>query len=248
MRTRREWTWSLAAVALFAGVNVFFQHSGPGRSLQPLYPLLYYLPIGILLPALLLARAFEPADEGRLPVAGLGIRDLPVALFALAATLAVAWFPLRPLLAEPGGVARAHRLFSLLAVASLSEVLVFLGLLGNAVFAACRRAGLGRPASMALATLLSSVAFGLYHFSYPAPWNTWPNALGLAAFWVVVSAVFFVARSTLAAFLVDNVMATVGFVNFGTDIEYLWQNVIGAAVVVLVGVALSPLGKARSEA
>jgi solute:Na+ symporter, SSS family len=34
-------------------------------------------------------------------------------------------------------------------------------------------------------------------------------------------------------------MATVGFVAFGTTIEYLWQNVIGAAVVLLVGIPLS---------
>jgi SSS family solute:Na+ symporter len=34
-------------------------------------------------------------------------------------------------------------------------------------------------------------------------------------------------------------MATVGFVAFGTTIEYLWQNVIGAMVVLLVGVPLS---------
>ena len=34
-------------------------------------------------------------------------------------------------------------------------------------------------------------------------------------------------------------MATVGFVAFGTTIEYLWQNVIGAVVVLLVGVPLS---------
>ena len=30
-----------------------------------------------------------------------------------------------------------------------------------------------------------------------------------------------------------------GFVAFRTDVAYLWQNVIGAAVVVGVGVALS---------
>ena len=34
-------------------------------------------------------------------------------------------------------------------------------------------------------------------------------------------------------------MATVAFVAFGTTIEYLWQNVIGAVVVLLVGVPLS---------
>jgi SSS family transporter len=43
-------------------------------------------------------------------------------------------------------------------------------------------------------------------------------------------------------------MTTVGFVAFGTTIEYLWQNVIGAAVVLLVGIPLSWIGKAEAEA
>jgi len=41
-------------------------------------------------------------------------------------------------------------------------------------------------------------------------------------------------------------MATVGFVAFGTTIEYLWQNVIGAVVVLLVGVPLSRIGNAEA--
>lgn len=34
-------------------------------------------------------------------------------------------------------------------------------------------------------------------------------------------------------------MTMVGFVNFGTDVAFLWQNVIGAVVVVVVGLVLS---------
>jgi SSS family solute:Na+ symporter len=41
-------------------------------------------------------------------------------------------------------------------------------------------------------------------------------------------------------------MATVGFVAFGTTIEYLWQNVIGAVVVLLVGVPLSRIGSVEA--
>jgi SSS family transporter len=41
-------------------------------------------------------------------------------------------------------------------------------------------------------------------------------------------------------------MTVVGFVNFGTSVAYLWQNVIGAVVVLAVGIALSP--RPRSEA
>ncbi len=39
-------------------------------------------------------------------------------------------------------------------------------------------------------------------------------------------------------------MTVVGFVNFGTDIAFLWQNVIGAVVVVAVGVVVSAVGGA----
>ena len=41
-------------------------------------------------------------------------------------------------------------------------------------------------------------------------------------------------------------MATVGFVAFGTTIEFLWQNVIGAVVVLLVGVPLSRIGSVKA--
>jgi Na+/proline symporter len=43
-------------------------------------------------------------------------------------------------------------------------------------------------------------------------------------------------------------MSVVGFVAFRTDVAYLWQNVIGAAVVVAVGVALSGRREATSAA
>ena len=44
-------------------------------------------------------------------------------------------------------------------------------------------------------------------------------------------------------------MATVGAVNFGApDVSFLWHNVIGAVTVVVVGVALSPLGGGRGRA
>ena len=43
-------------------------------------------------------------------------------------------------------------------------------------------------------------------------------------------------------------MSVVGFVAFGTEIEYLWQNVIGAGVVVAVGLVLSPFGSAKDPA
>ena len=44
-------------------------------------------------------------------------------------------------------------------------------------------------------------------------------------------------------------MTTVGYFNFSTDVAYLWQNLIGAAVVLAVGIALGSFGeKSKSEA
>jgi SSS family transporter len=43
-------------------------------------------------------------------------------------------------------------------------------------------------------------------------------------------------------------MSVVGFVNFGTSIAYLWQNLIGAGVVVAVGLAVGGGGNAEAVA
>jgi hypothetical protein len=43
-------------------------------------------------------------------------------------------------------------------------------------------------------------------------------------------------------------MSVVGFVAFGTDVAYLWQNVIGAVVVLAVGMLLSFPGRGQREA
>ena len=41
-------------------------------------------------------------------------------------------------------------------------------------------------------------------------------------------------------------MGTVGFVAFQTSIEFLWQNVIGAVVVLAVGVPLSLMDRGEA--
>ena len=43
-------------------------------------------------------------------------------------------------------------------------------------------------------------------------------------------------------------MTVVGFVNFGTDVAYLWQNVIGAVVVLVVGMVLGGTGSQEPAA
>jgi hypothetical protein len=59
--------------------------------------------------------------------------------------------------------------------------------------------------------VVSSLLFGLFHFTYPAPWNVLDTAVTVGVVWIAVSALFAVTRSLVAAVLLDNMMATVGF-------------------------------------
>jgi len=56
------------------------------------------------------------------------------------------------------------------------------------------------------------------------------------------------ARAAGAFFGLIAGMTTVGFVAFRTDVAYLWQNLIGAAVVFAVGTVLSVLGRGEAGA
>jgi hypothetical protein len=55
----------------------------------------------------------------------------------------------------------------------------------------------------------SSVAFGFFHLTYPAPWNTISTCLGLSVVWAGVALVFLVSRRLEAAIVFNNVMAVV---------------------------------------
>ena len=80
---------------------------------------------------------------------------------------------------------------------------------------------------------------GLFHFTYPEPWNDLPTALTLAGVWAAVSLLFAVSRSLLAAILLDNILATVGFVKNGLSLPqpalHGWLLAV-SALVVFVGV------------
>ena len=80
----------------------------------------------------------------------------------MAAGALLAATPLAPLFREAGGAWTVHRLFALLLIASMAEVLVFLGALGNAVQLAAGSAGLGartdRGLRARLARLLDAVS------------------------------------------------------------------------------------------
>jgi membrane protease YdiL (CAAX protease family) len=136
-------------------------------------------------------------------------RDAFAALIALVAGAALAFFPLVPLLRDATGLQTLHGVFAGLIVASTAEVLLFLGVLDAAIQALFARDDWKAKATT---VVVSSVAFGLFHFTYPEPWDTISMAAMLGGIWVMTSLLFVLSRSLLAAILFDNLMATTGFV------------------------------------
>jgi hypothetical protein len=137
----------------------------------------------------------------------------------------------------PGGIPMPHRLFALLLVASIAEVLLFLGVLSNATQLAMPAHGGWR--SGLLTVIVSSLAFGFFHFTYPAPWNTFGHALGLMLVWVPVSLLFLLSRSLVGAVLLNNLLAVIGFVKNhieppGTTAAGWLQAALACALFVVV--------------
>lgn len=209
----RDRMTGLAILALAFAVNALHNHTALGGTLGHIagfYPIVFFIGIGVVLPALALGRTVrrEPAAARPLGVA-LGWRDAIAVIAALAIGCALAARPLGPIVAQPGGMERVATLFAQLFVASTAEVMLFLGATGMGL-----RALLGGRHDWRFALLLvviSSLLFGLFHFTYPTPWNTLGNAITVGIVWIAISTLFVISRSLLAAVLLDNMMATVGF-------------------------------------
>ncbi len=210
----------IGVAALAYAANAWFNHTAMGlavKAYEGAYVLGFFFPFGVVVPALFLGWI---ATAGLAPArwlgAALGSRDVAATAAALAAGALLAATPLAPLFREPGGAWTVHRLFALLLIASTAEVLVFLGALGNAVQLAAGSAARWRSG---IATLVaSSLAFGFFHLTYPAPWNTVTTCLGLSVVWAGVSLVFLWSRSLVAAIAFNNVMAVIGFVQNGIEL------------------------------
>ena len=202
-----------AILALAFAANALHNHSDLGSvtgNIRGFYPIVFFIGIGVILPAIALGRTVRRDSAATRPLGvALGWRDALAVLAALAIGCALAAGPLGPIFAQPGGVERIATLFAQLLVASIAEVMLFLGTTGmmlDALFAVRRdwRSGL-------LLVVVSSLLFGIFHFTYPAPWNTLANAATVTVVWIGVSTLFVVTRSLVAAALLDNMMATVGF-------------------------------------
>jgi hypothetical protein len=202
-----------AIVALAFAANAAHNHTALGGVLGQIpgfYPIVFFIGVGVVLPALALGRTVccEPAAARPLGVA-LGWRDAVAVLAAVVIGCALAAKPLGPIVAQPGGIERVLTLFVQLLIASTAEVMLFLGATGMGL-----RAWLGGRHDWRFGLLLvvvSSLLFGLFHLTYPAPWNTLETAATVGVVWIAVSALFAVTRSFVAAVILDNIMATVGF-------------------------------------
>ena len=202
-----------AILALAFAANATHNHTALGGALGHIpgfYPIGFFIGIGVVLPALALGRTVrrEPVAARPLGVA-LGWRDAVAVLAALVIGCALAAKPLGPIIAQPGGMERVATLFAQLLIASTAEVMLFLGAFGMGLRVLLDgrhewRFGL-------LLVVVSSLLFGLFHFTYPAPWNVLDTAVTVGVVWIAVSALFAVTRSLVAAVLLDNMMATVGF-------------------------------------
>src|SRR5262245_55245874 len=111
-----------AILALAFAANALHNHSDFGGltgRIPGFYPVVFFIGIGVILPALALGRAVhhEPTAAGPLRVT-LGWRDALAVLAALAIGCALAARPLGPIVAQPGGAERIATLFAQLLVAS----------------------------------------------------------------------------------------------------------------------------------
>ena len=193
--------------------NAVHNHTGLGAALAQIpgfYPIVFFMGIGTVLPAMLLGRTVRGDAAAARPLGvALGGRDLVAVLAALIVGGGLAARPLMPILDQPDGAMRVLTLFAQLLIASMAEVALFLGAMGVAL-----RALLGARTDWRYGPVLivvSSVVFGFFHFTYPTPWNTPGTAVTVGLVWIVVSTVFVLSRSLVAAVLLDNIMATIGF-------------------------------------
>ena len=230
-----ELAGAVAVVAAAYAANAFFNHTGWGlrvKSVGAAYVFAFFLPFGVIVPAAYIGWIVRTRGAAaRWLGVRIGWRDgaAMAASIVIGGLLAVGALASAP--GAAGGVPNLHRLFALLLVASTAEVLLFLGALGNAT-------QLAMPASRGwrsgLVTLVvSSLAFGFFHFTYPAPWNTVDRALALTLVWVPVASLFLISRSLIGAIVLNNLLAVIGFVR--NRIELPGTTAVGWREAALAG-------------
>ena len=200
---------ALIGAAALPLANYLVNHVVGGRRRPILQPLAVVVLAGTVVPALAIRWLVQNGwHGGDLPVDG---ADAPLSGIPLVVGLALIALALRGSLKTE--FPRVIWLLFALFPVSLAEVLVFLSILFNWIEKIATSMVSSSWASVA-AAIASAALFGLYHFTYPPPWNNWAQAARLFIVWLFVCpcAAFVLTRDAWAASIIDASFATIGFV------------------------------------
>ncbi len=231
---------ALIGAAALPLANYLVNHVVGGRRRPILQPLAVVVLAGTVVPALAIRWLVQNGwHSGDLPVDG---ADAPLLGISLVVGLALIALALRGSLKTE--FPRVIRLLLALFPVSLAEVLVFLSILFNWIEKIAASMVSSSWASVA-AAIASAALFGLYHFTYPPPWNNWAQAARLFIVWLFVCLAYVLTRDAWAASIIDASFATIGFVrNRVTTLDSVPISRAVALDALSVGVVAAILGLA----
>ncbi len=231
---------ALIGAATLPLANYLVNHIVDSQRRPILQPLVVVVLAGTVVPALAIRWLVQNGwHSGDLPVDG---ADAPLLGLSLAVGLALIALALRGSLKTE--FPRVIRLLLALFPVSLAEVLVFLSILFNWIEKIAASMVSSSWASVA-AAIASAALFGLYHFTYPPPWNNWAQAARLFIVWLFVCLAYVLTRDAWAASIIDASFATIGFVrNRVTTLDSVPISRAVALDALSVGVVAAILGLA----
>ena len=231
---------ALIGAAALPLANYLVNHVVGGRRRPILQPLAVVVLAGTVVPALAIRWPVQNGwHSGDLPVDG---ADAPLLGMSLVVGLALIALALRGSLKRE--FPRVIRLLLALFPVSLAEVLVFLSILFNWI-EKIAASMVSSPWASVAAAIASAALFGLYHFTYPPPWNNWAQAARLFIVWLLVCLAYVLTRDAWAASIIDASFATIGFVrNRVTTLDSVPISRAVALDALSVGVVAAILGLA----
>jgi hypothetical protein len=246
--TGRPYFLAVMTLPFFFAANYLFNHQRLWLSFLPEGRSMYFftviLPFGVLLPSLTLGWLIREADgEAHLFGATLKYRDVKMMVSAFIAGIIITIIPAgQRILGDFSLIGTSVHLFIWLFMVSLAEVLLFIGVVFNTVLWLALKWLPGRNRILtrtAAAVILSALAYALFHFTYPNPWNTWGMIIGLIPCGVLISLAYALTRSLAAAVVFNNVLATAGYLFWGislagSDVLGLVLNAIVVFAVIII--------------
>jgi len=229
---------ALIGAAALPLANYLVNHVVGGRRRLILQPLAVVVLAGTVVPALAIRWPVQNGwHSGDLPVDG---ADAPLLGMSLVVGLALIALALRGSLKRE--FPRVIRLLLALFPVSLAEVLVFLSILFNWI-EKIAASMVSSPWASVAAAIASAALFGLYHFTYPPPWNNWAQAALLFIVWLFVCLAYVLTRDAWAASIIDASFATIGFVrNRVTTLDSVPISRAVALDALSVGIVAAILG------